>query len=262
MYLLPLCSFAFSSTTILSNLYFTVMMTIGLRSRTILTTHLYKKSLKLSPAARQAMSVGQIVNVSAEAQSRARVCTGNDCAAAARQARSGDLAHLLFAFLRAFLFSQMMSTDTAKVDLFCGYMHFIWSGMEQVAVAIALLIRAIGPPALAGLGVVIIMIPFQGMVIRHLQQLRKATVKYTDRRVKLMNEILQGIRVIKVYACEQPLLHTAGTSSPSRARARPAFNCLSVAPFAHAVSFFRVYMCRPVALAISRQQGRTASCRR
>lgn len=41
------------------------MMTIGLRSRTILTTHLYKKSLKLSPAARQTMSVGQIVNVSA-----------------------------------------------------------------------------------------------------------------------------------------------------------------------------------------------------
>ena len=73
-------------------------------------------------------------------------------------------ATLLICCLRFYglFFSQMMSTDTAKVDLFCGYMHFIWSGMEQVAVAIALLIRALGPPALAGLGVVIIMIPFQG----------------------------------------------------------------------------------------------------
>jgi len=78
MCLLLLYSCALSSTTILSNLYFTVMMTIGLRSRTILTTHLYKKSLKLSPAARQAMSVGQIVNVSASArhQRAARVRTG------------------------------------------------------------------------------------------------------------------------------------------------------------------------------------------
>jgi len=138
---------------------------------------------------------------------------------------------LIYFFLRFcvffLLFSQMMSTDTAKVDLFCGYMHFIWSGMEQVAVAIALLIRAIGPPALAGLGVVIIMIPFQGMVIRHLQQLRKATVKYTDRRVKLMNEILQGIRVIKVYACEQPHAHSVAVML-SRLGPRPTCGQLFV----------------------------------
>jgi hypothetical protein len=107
--------------------------------------------------------------------------------------------------------SPMMSTDTAKVDLFCGYLHFIWPGMKQVAVAIALLIRAIGLPALAGLGVVSTMIPFQGMVIRRLQQMRKATAKYTDpdRRVKRKNEILQGIRVTNVYACEQRHAHTA-----------------------------------------------------
>ena len=40
--------------------------------------------------------------------------------------------------------------------------------------------------------------------MKRLQRLRKATVKYTDQRVKLMNEILQGIRVIKVYACTTP----------------------------------------------------------
>lgn len=47
-------------TTVLSNLYFRLMMTIGLRARTILVTQLYKKSLRLSPAAKQTMSVGQV----------------------------------------------------------------------------------------------------------------------------------------------------------------------------------------------------------
>ena len=87
----------------------------------------------------------------------------------------------------------MMSTDSSKVDLFAGYIHFLWSAIEQVIIAIALLIRAIGPPALAGFGVILIMFPIQGLVMAHLQALRKATVKYTDRRVKLMNEILQGL---------------------------------------------------------------------
>jgi ABC-type multidrug transport system fused ATPase/permease subunit len=149
-------------TTVLNSIYFKAMMVVGLRARTILTTQLYKKSLRLSPAAKQSMSVGQIVN--------------------------------------------MMSTDASKVDLFCGYLHFIWSALEQIIIAIALLVRAIGPPALAGVGVVIIMIPIQGLVMKHLQDLRRATVKYTDARVKLMNEILQGIRVIKVYAWEGSFL--------------------------------------------------------
>lgn len=160
--------------------------------------------------------------------------------------------------------SQMMSTDTAKVDLFCGYMHFIWSGMEQVAVAIALLIRAIGPPALAGLGVVIIMIPFQGMVIRHLQELRKATVKYTDRRVKLMNEILQGIRVIKVYACTTHTRHL-----PPRTRAHVLagrVHCSDVG--VRLLTLLFPFLCvwrnvpRHLCLCFCFPQGRTASFRR
>ena len=148
--------------TFLSNLYFRTMATIGLRVRAILTTQLYKKSLRLSPGARQNMSAGQIVN--------------------------------------------MMSTDASKIEQFSNFMHLTWSTMEQVCVAIALLIRAIGPPALAGVGVVLILIPTQAFVMRHLQQLRRATVKYTDSRIKLMNEILQGIRVLKVYAWEGSFL--------------------------------------------------------
>ena len=47
------------------------------------------------------------------------------------------------------------------------------------------------------------LIPINGYIFTVLTQIRKKKVKVTDIRVKLMNEILSGIRVIKYYAWEQ-----------------------------------------------------------
>ena len=46
------------------------------------------------------------------------------------------------------------------------------------------------------------LIPINGKIFILLNQIRKKKVKVTDIRVKLMNEILSGIRVIKYYAWE------------------------------------------------------------
>ena len=46
------------------------------------------------------------------------------------------------------------------------------------------------------------LIPINGKIFVLLNQIRKKKVKVTDIRVKLMNEILSGIRVIKYYAWE------------------------------------------------------------
>ena len=48
----------------------------------------------------------------------------------------------------------------------------------------------------------IILIPINGKIFLLLNEIRKKKVKVTDTRVKLMNEILSGIRVIKYYAWE------------------------------------------------------------
>ena len=48
----------------------------------------------------------------------------------------------------------------------------------------------------------IILIPLNGKIFMILNDIRKKKVKVTDTRVKLMNEILAGIRVIKYYAWE------------------------------------------------------------
>ena len=243
-------------------MHFRHMMTVGLRMRTIIVTHLYKKSLKLSPAARQARSVGQIVNVSAWMRGGGRGRRGKDVLRVSKPVFNLHLIHVFVCVCFPFpLVTQMMSTDTSKVDMFCGYLHFLWSFAGQIVVAVALLIRAIGPPALAGLAIMLLMVPFQGVIMRRLQQLRKATVKYTDRRVKLMNEILQGIRVIKVYACQ------TDTRSPVLPCSRTDDGWATAVPCstgARALTLFSVvWLCAATSFVFSvlSPQGRAASSR-
>ena len=47
------------------------------------------------------------------------------------------------------------------------------------------------------------LIPLNAKIFSLLQQIRRKKVKVTDTRVKLMNEILSGIRVLKYYAWER-----------------------------------------------------------
>lgn len=48
------------------------------------------------------------------------------------------------------------------------------------------------------------LIPINGRIFMLLNSIRKLKVKVTDTRVKLMNEILSGVRVLKYYAWERP----------------------------------------------------------
>ena len=58
--------------------------------------------------------------------------------------------------------------------------------------------------ALAGLCVMIVLIPFNAVMMRYLTRVRKRLVLCTDARVKLTSEIVSGIKAIKLYAWEVP----------------------------------------------------------
>ena len=59
-----------------------------------------------------------------------------------------------------------------------------------------------GASTFVGLGFMFIMIPLNGFIFSQMSAIRRIKMKETDKRVKLMNEILSGIRVIKYYAWE------------------------------------------------------------
>ena len=73
-------------------------------------------------------------------------------------------------------------------------------------VIMIILIFEIGyAPALAGLGCLICLFPFQNIFAADIGKIRRKMIQFSDERVKLINESLQAIRVIKLYAWEKPI---------------------------------------------------------
>jgi hypothetical protein len=81
-----------------------------------------------------------------------------------------------------------------------------WSVVIQLVICLALLIANLGPSALAGFSVFIILTPIQGKVMRSLFQIRCKTMEWTDNRAKLLQELLGGMKLIKFFAWEAPFL--------------------------------------------------------
>ncbi|KAI8362629.1 multi drug resistance-associated protein MRP [Blakeslea trispora] len=99
-----------------------------------------------------------------------------------------------------------MSVDAQRLMDLCTYFHIIWSGPFQIVIALVFLYNTMGPSIGAGVGILLLAIPLNTMIARKMRSLQKKQMGNKDARVKLMNEILNGIRVIKLYAWETPFL--------------------------------------------------------
>nr|CAD7400512.1 unnamed protein product [Timema poppensis] len=96
----------------------------------------------------------------------------------------------------------LMSVDAQRFMDLTGYLSMIWSAPLQIALALYFLWDILGPSVLAGLAVMIVLIPVNGFIANKAKTLQIRQMKYKDERVKLMNEILSGMKVLKLYAWE------------------------------------------------------------
>ena len=93
-----------------------------------------------------------------------------------------------------------MSVDAQRLMDLMGYLHILWSGPMQIALALYFLYQEMGPSIFAGLAVMVLMIPVNAALAIRQRKLQKGQMKNKDNRMKLMDEILNGIKVIKLYA--------------------------------------------------------------
>lgn len=84
-----------------------------------------------------------------------------------------------------------------------------------MSICLALLISNLGPSALAGFSVFFILTPVQGKIMKTLFLIRRKTMVWTDKRAKLLQELLGGMKLIKFFAWEAPFLkRIAGFREP------------------------------------------------
>ncbi|XP_069974346.1 multidrug resistance-associated protein 1 [Penaeus vannamei] len=96
----------------------------------------------------------------------------------------------------------LMSVDAQRFMDLTSYINMLWSAPLQIALALYFLWDLLGPSVLAGLAVMIVLIPVNGFIANKTKQFQISQMKNKDQRVKLMNEILNGIKVLKLYAWE------------------------------------------------------------
>ncbi|XP_022093416.1 multidrug resistance-associated protein 4-like isoform X2 [Acanthaster planci] len=97
----------------------------------------------------------------------------------------------------------ILSNDVNRFDLAFVLLHYLWIAPIQLIVVCILCWREIGVSCLAGLSIMILMAPLQGYAGKLFSKLRSKTALLSDARLRIMNEVISGMRVIKIYAWEQ-----------------------------------------------------------
>ncbi|XP_040110140.1 canalicular multispecific organic anion transporter 1 [Oryx dammah] len=96
----------------------------------------------------------------------------------------------------------LMSVDAQKLMDVTNFIHLLWSNVLQIALAIYFLWAELGPSVLAGVGVMVILIPVNGVLATRNRAIQVKNMKNKDSRLKIMNEILSGIKILKYFAWE------------------------------------------------------------
>ncbi|KAG9266673.1 multidrug resistance-associated protein 7 isoform X1 [Astyanax mexicanus] len=96
-----------------------------------------------------------------------------------------------------------MSTDTDRLVNFFRSFHEVWSLPFQFALALYLLYLQVGVAFLGGLCVAVLLVPLNKLLAARILENNKQMLIHKDSRVKIMTEVLFGIRVLKFYNWEE-----------------------------------------------------------
>ncbi|GLG99920.1 Putative multidrug resistance-associated protein [Gryllus bimaculatus] len=155
--------------------YMMAIFHMGMKMRVGSCSLLYRKALRLSKTALGDTTAGQVVN--------------------------------------------LLANDVARFDLAVIFLHYLWIGPVETVLATYVMYRHVGIASVIGVATILMFIPLQGqdflsdfycrqtvlpIILKKTSTLRLRTAMRTDERVRLMNEIISGVQVIKMYAWEIP----------------------------------------------------------
>ncbi|KAF8756166.1 ABC transporter [Rhizoctonia solani] len=99
-----------------------------------------------------------------------------------------------------------ISTDVSRIDFATSFAHMAWTAPIQMIICLIILLVNLGWSALTGFAFFVLITPLQTMVMKRLFSMRKKSMIWTDKRAKLLQELLGGMRILKFFAWENPYL--------------------------------------------------------
>ncbi|KAJ3094987.1 hypothetical protein HDU97_007368 [Phlyctochytrium planicorne] len=97
----------------------------------------------------------------------------------------------------------LMSSDAEKIQQACTSLVYILTSPLHIIGALAGLVFLLGWPAFVGVIIMILTVPVTYQISNVLNSVLEKLMEATDRRTTIINEVLQGIRIIKFFAWER-----------------------------------------------------------
>ena len=96
----------------------------------------------------------------------------------------------------------LMAVDAQKIFDFMMFFNFIWVSPLQITIASFLLWQQLGIATLAGVAVMLTLIPLNAYVTKFTRRCQIQMMEEKDKRAKMLNEVFAGIKVLKLYGWE------------------------------------------------------------
>ncbi|XP_027566718.2 canalicular multispecific organic anion transporter 1 [Pipra filicauda] len=96
----------------------------------------------------------------------------------------------------------LMSADAQRFMDMANFVHQLWSSPLQIILSIVFLWAELGASVLAGIAVMVLLIPINAFLVAKAKTIQVRNMKNKDERMKIMTEILNGIKILKLFAWE------------------------------------------------------------
>ncbi len=98
--------------------------------------------------------------------------------------------------------TNLIAVDSQTVSDLFSDLNMVWAAPLQIIIVIYMLWKQLGISAFVGVATMIIFIPLNSFLAKKSKQSKSKKLKVQDNRIKMINEILAGIKVIKLYGWE------------------------------------------------------------
>jgi ABC-type multidrug transport system fused ATPase/permease subunit len=115
--------------------------------------------------------------------------------------------------------SNLVSQDLQTVVEALQWLHNLWAAPLNLLLMIVSLFWLLGLPALAVLGCMLVILPANIFVMRKQAQAWEEKTESADRRTTIISDIIEGIRVVKMFAWEELFADKVSTIRKEEERA-------------------------------------------
>ncbi|KAG0375275.1 hypothetical protein BGX24_009328 [Mortierella sp. AD032] len=103
------------------------------------------------------------------------------------------------------MITNLMAVDANRISSMGSSFFFLYTAPIEIALGVVMLYSLLGASSLVGLGVMLLTSPAHQFAANKYSKIQESLMETRDRRVGLMSELLQGIRMIKFFAWEKKI---------------------------------------------------------